>query len=43
MLKLNSFKSQKNDSINFKQIESILLLDNKLNTIDDITVIKNSL
>ena len=41
-LKQNSFKSQENNSINFKQIKLTLLLNNKLNAINNITAIKNS-
>ena len=41
-LKSNSFKSQENDSINFRQTKLTLLLNNRLNTIDDVTAIKNS-
>ena len=43
ILELNSFESQENNSIDSKQIKSTLLLNNKLNTIDDVTAIKNSL
>ena len=42
-LKSNFFESQENDSIDFKQTESTLLFNNRLNTINDVTVIKNSL
>ena len=42
MLELNSFESQENNSIDFRQTESISLSDNRLNAIDNITAIKNS-
>ena len=42
-LESNSFKNQENDSIDFRQIKSTLLFDNKLNAINNITVIKNLL
>ena len=42
MLESNSFKSQENDNIDFKQIESTSLSDNRLNTINNITAIENS-
>src|SRR5699024_4498645 len=41
-LESNSFESQENDSIDFRQIESTSFLDNELNAIDDVTAIENS-
>src|SRR5699024_4711329 len=41
-LESNSFESQENDSIDSKQTESTLLLDNESNTINDVTAIENS-